>query len=329
LIDPVGGSYSENGMRVLSTSQRLKALRTQLASATALYGPTHPDVVRLKREVSGLEREVGDTQSANDLVRQLNDAKSQLAQARTRYAPNHPDVQRLERIVAAIDAAMRQSSATASSLEVIEKPDNPAYVEIKAQREGAVNERAALRAQIAELRARSNDYESRLARAPAVEREYSALLREMEGAQLKYQEVRQKQMEAQLASNLEVEQKGERFTLIDPPLVPEEPVSPNVPLVFTLGVLLALGSSFGLAMLLEQTDDSVRSRRDLESLLTVPPLAVVPRIETAADHALRRRNRQRWLGAGIGAIVSLLLLLHFLWRPLDVVWQVLLRRLGL
>jgi polysaccharide biosynthesis transport protein len=329
LIDPVGGSYGENGMRVLSTPQRLKALRTQLASATALYGPTHPDVVRLKREVSGLEREVGDTQSANDLVRQLNDAKSQLAQARTRYSPNHPDVQRLERIVAAIDAAMRQSSATSSSLEVIEKPDNPAYVEIKAQREGALNERASLRAQIAELRARGNDFESRLARAPAVEREYSALLREMEGAQLKYQEVRQKQMEAQLASNLEVEQKGERFTLIDPPLVPEEPVSPNVPLVFTLGVLLALASSFGLAMLLEQTDDSVRSRRDLESLLTVPPLAVVPRIDTDTDHALRRRNRQRWLGACIGGIVGLLLLMHFLWRPLDVVWQVLLRRLGL
>ncbi len=328
-IDPVGGSYSENGTRVLSTSQRLKALRTQLASATGLYGPTHPDVVRLKREVAGLEREVGDKQSANDLVRQLNDAKNQLAQARTRYAPNHPDVQRLERIVEAVDAAMRQSSATAASLEVIESPDNPAYVQIKAQRESVLTERAALRSEIAELRARVDDYEDRLARAPAVEREYSALLRELQGAQFKYQEVRQKQMEAQLASNLEVEQKGERFTLIDPPLVPEEPVSPNVPLVLTLGALLSLAASFGLALFLEQTDDSVRSRRDLENLLTVPPLAVVPWIDTDADHASRRRTRQRWLVACSGGFVALLLLVHFLWRPLDVVWQVILRRLGL
>jgi hypothetical protein len=35
-------------------------------------------------------------------------------------------------------------------------------------------------------------------------------------AQKKHAEVQQKQMEAQLASNLETERKGERFVLIEP-----------------------------------------------------------------------------------------------------------------
>ena len=43
-------------------------------------------------------------------------------------------------------------------------------------------------------------------------------------------------MEAQLAQNLETNRKGERFTLIEPPLPPEEPVSPNRLAVLIIGL---------------------------------------------------------------------------------------------
>ena len=42
-------------------------------------------------------------------------------------------------------------------------------------------------------------------------------MNDLTSAQKKHAEVQQKQMEAQLASNLETERKGERFTLIEPP----------------------------------------------------------------------------------------------------------------
>ena len=44
------------------------------------------------------------------------------------------------------------------------------------------------------------------------------LARDLESTQAKYREVSQKRMEAQLAESLELERKGERFTLIEPPL---------------------------------------------------------------------------------------------------------------
>jgi uncharacterized protein involved in exopolysaccharide biosynthesis len=53
-IEPTSSSFTEGGQRVLSTTDLLKVLRTQLASASALYGPEHPDVVRLRREIGGL-----------------------------------------------------------------------------------------------------------------------------------------------------------------------------------------------------------------------------------------------------------------------------------
>ena len=192
-----------------------------------------------------------------------------------------------------------------------------------------MNERASLRGQAADLRGRVSDYEARLARGPLVEREYSALTRDLQSAQRKYQEVRQKQMEARVASNLETEQKGERFTLIDPPLVPEKPKSPNVPLVLMLGTLLAIVASIGMALLLDQHDASVRGRADLARLVCVPPLAAVPWIETEADVAAGRQRLRRLLLVSVGVGALLIALLHFLYRPLDVLWHILLRQLGI
>ena len=46
---------------------------------------------------------------------------------------------------------------------------------------------------------------------------------------------------------LEKERKGEKFTLIDPAILPEEPVSPNRPAIIFLSLVLALGAGVGSA----------------------------------------------------------------------------------
>jgi uncharacterized protein involved in exopolysaccharide biosynthesis len=42
----------------MSAEDRLKALKSQLASYKARYAPGHPDIVNAEREVAGLEKEV-------------------------------------------------------------------------------------------------------------------------------------------------------------------------------------------------------------------------------------------------------------------------------
>jgi len=46
-----------------------------------------------------------------------------------------------------------------------------------------------------------------------------------------------------MAQSLESERKGERFTLIEPPLQPEEPVKPNRPAIAFVGIALAVGGA--------------------------------------------------------------------------------------
>jgi uncharacterized protein involved in exopolysaccharide biosynthesis len=335
-INPTSQLFSATGERILSAADRLKALRTQLASLSALYAPDHPDVVRTKREIEGLEREVQSPQPVNDVARRLEDARGELAAARQRYSADHPDVVRLERTVAGLEETLRsapQAAAAAGPADQggrvdVDPPDNPAYIQIRAQLESAENERQSLDGKRTELKANLAVFDRKLAQSPEVEREYRALSRDYENARAKYQDVRAKQMEAELAQNLESDRKGERFTLIEPPLPPEKPTSPNRALILVLGALLAVGAGFATVAVLENLDTTIRGRKDLTELLDTPPLAVIPRIQTLAQKV---QGRARWRTAMFGAVggfVTLVLALHFLYRPLDVLWFTVLRRLG-
>lgn len=343
LINPTAQIYSSTGERVQSPADRLKYVRTEYARALAMYSPDHPDVRRLKREMDGLEAGAAvdanaARDEANDGRRALEEARTELQSAQKRYSPDHPDVVRLQRLVASLEKRAQEALAAAASLpipesETSDKPsasaDNPAYIQIHAQREATSSQIRALRQKREELQATLTGLERHLAATPGVERDYNALLRDLDSAQIQYRQVREKQMLAQTAENLEIERKGERFTLIEPPFAPEEPASPNRPLILIFGLMFALAAGLGTAALLESTDGSIRGRQDLETLLTAPPLASIPLMLTAADRARMRRFRMRALLGGAASFVLALILIHTLYRPLDVLWVVALRRLGI
>jgi uncharacterized protein involved in exopolysaccharide biosynthesis len=326
-LSKVSPVYASTGERIMSPSDRLKYLRSEYARASARYGVDYPDVVSMKREMDGLATQVPDVDGAdNERQRQLQDAQTQLAAARQRYEPDHPDVRTLERLVAGLSQPLAAPAAAAEAPP--QEPDNPAYIQLKTQLEASKSDRASLQVKRSDLAARVAMLEGRLATTPGVERDYMLMARELDGAQIRYREVHQKQMEAQLAQNLEAERKGERFTLIEPPVAPEEPASPNRKLVLVLGVVLALALAVGMAALLEATDQRIHSRNEIASLLTVPPLAVIPWLENAAQRAAHRRRQRFALLGSVAAFVLAIVAIHYLYRPLDVLWAVAMRRLG-
>ncbi len=326
-INPTMQVYSDTGMRVMNTEDRLKALKSQLAGYKARYAPDHPDIINAEREVEGLEKQVKADDGTSDVARQLEDAKAQLARAQEKYAPEHPDVVRLTHQVQALQATVAAAPATSKARERTHA-DNPPFIQVKGQLDALdVDHEAAIKKRD-DLRAKLDDYERRLAQEPAVERQYRELARDLESAQLKYQEIRSKETEVQVSQNLESEHKGERFTMIEPPLPPEKPISPNRFLILVMGFVLSLGAGVGVAMLRDALDLSIRGVQDIRSMLNVPPLAAVPLIATRAEI---RRHRRVVMYSWQGAIISLIGLaaaIHFLVRPLDVVWVSLLRRFG-
>jgi hypothetical protein len=232
--------------------------------------------------------------------------------------------------VAALEAALaREQRHAPAAPGPAQTPDNPAYIQLEAQLAGVKSDRDATAAQIAQLRAQVADYQRKIAISPQTEKDYREVARDYQNSQAKYQEIRAKQMEAQIAQNLEADRKGERFTLIEPPLPPEEPVSPNRAAIWIIGIVLTLGLAGAVAALRETLDGTVRGRQDMLELLSDAPLTLVPAIGTPAEAKAVRQRLRYALGAAAVAALSAVVAIHFMFRPMDVLWFQVLRKLGM
>src|ERR1700744_869310 len=324
-LNPTSQVYSDTGQRVMGVEDRLKSLKSQLAGLRARYAPDHPDVVNIEREIAGREKEAKQKDGTSDVVRRLGEAQAQLSRAQEKYTAEHPDVVRLTHLVAELQKEL--AAAPAQEIRKIEEhADNPVYIQVKGQLDALIGERQSADVKRNELQSKLDDYERRMAKAPAVERDFRELARELDSAQLKYQQIRAKQGDVQVSENLETQRKGERFTMIEPPLPPEKPVSPNRILILVMGFVSSLAAGLCAVLLRESSDPSVRGPGDLRRLLSVAPLAAIPIISTQAE--IRRRRRATlysWQGAIVG-LIGLGLCVHFLVRPLDVLWLSLARR---
>lgn len=312
-LDPYGQDVQT------SPGARLKALRTEYASSVARYSADHPDVLRLKREIESLERETGQVNTRDALLERIAALNTQLASVREKYSAEHPDVVRLQRQIAALEADL-VNAPTSGGADTRRSPDNPAYVTLQAQLNSTDNEIQSLRTKRVDLEKKRTEYEQRLTTMPQVEGEFRALSRDLENATAKYQEIKSKQMQAQVAQQLETESKGERFTLIDPPVMPEQPIKPNRPAIFFLSLVLALGAGLGYATVAESLSNTVRGAKGVLATLQVAPLAVIPYLASDSETAARRRYRRMLVFGALGVVLLALVLVHFFVSPLDVLW---------
>jgi polysaccharide biosynthesis transport protein len=327
-ISPNAQVYRDNGQRVFGPEDRLKDLKSQLASDRARYGPDHPDVITKQREVAGLEKEVNSEDGTADRLRQLSEAKGKLAAAQQKYTAEHPDVIKLQHEVDSLQKAVDEDAAAGTKKTEREHADNPAYIQVKGQLDALSTERDAAIRKRDQLQSRLNDYDNRTAKSPDVERQYREMARQLEGAQIQYQAILAKQTDAQVSKNLEADRKGEKFTLIEPPLPPEKPITPNRKLIVAMGLLLALVFGAGAVVARESFDGSVRGAADVRQLFSVPALASIPVIVTANDIRRRKRFLRYSWGGGAAVFLMCTVIIHLFVRPLDVLWQILLRRFG-
>jgi protein tyrosine kinase modulator len=327
-INPTSQVFSDTGQRVMGPEDRLKVLKSQLASYKARFAPDHPDVVSTQREVEGLESQVEADDDTGDRLRELDEAKTQLVRAREKYSPDHPDVVRLQRTVKGLEGAVEAAAKTGKRREATTHSDNPVYIQVKGELDALVVERDRSVKRRDELQAKFDDYERRMTKSPEVEREFHSMSRELETAQLEYRQILAKQTEAQVSENLESERKGERFTMIEPPQMPEKPISPNRLLIVVMGLLLSLGLGVGAAAAHEAFDASVRGPNDIRQLLQVPALASIPIIVTTEDRARRKKMIRYSWGGSVAAVILIAVTFHLFVRPLDVVWLSILRRFG-
>ena len=136
---------------------------------------------------------------------------------------------------------------------------------------------------------------------PRVAQGLDVLIRDRDSAQRKFEELRNKKMNAQIAQNLESENKSERFSLLEPPILPEKPFKPDRIENSCTGILLGLGCSFvGAVMLLESIDKRIRGVEALTHVLGYRPLVVIPYLPIEEEGVRKKSMSMREIIAALG-----------------------------
>jgi capsular exopolysaccharide synthesis family protein len=118
--------------------------------------------------------------------------------------------------------------------------------------------------------------------------QHNILQREFEANQQLYQNLIQRLKDATVSAGL----RSTNIHLVDAALPPDSPIRPRIPLNITIGLLagVVLGAVF--AFVQEGLDFSIKSAEELETMLGLPSLGVIP-LQRAARrpvHGLRERN---------------------------------------
>jgi uncharacterized protein involved in exopolysaccharide biosynthesis len=245
------------------------------------------DIRSGNEELRSLEAELSAAKHgmSDDPNQTLPSLKAEYTRLSAMYTESHPDLRALKR---KIDALERGASAP-DSKDASAKVTNLAAFKIQAKID-AVNARLdSLTQQKKMLQAKISQNEHAMEQTPRVAQALEVLIRDRDSAQRKFDELRNKKMNAQIAQSLESENMAERFTLLEPPIKPEKPFKPDRMKILALGFFLAVAASIGVIMFLESLDKRIRGVEALTYVLGYRPLVVIPFLQTNED--MGRINR--------------------------------------
>ncbi len=208
-------------------------------------------------------------------------AEAQLAAAKAIYSDQNPDVRLAESRLAAARANSKnfQTRGMSSVVQNQIAANNTAIQRLNAARSSEESRDAAMVAA--------------QARGPAVAQQVSQLQARADVLRTNLGRISSSLLNARSMSKLVDEQRGERLLLIDPPVTPDQPTSPNRPLFVFGGIFGGLAVGLALALLTELIYRPIRSVGQITSVFGEPPLGVVPFLSIGKDVG-RPRHRKRW-----------------------------------
>lgn len=267
----------------------------------------------LRRQIIGEEPVLLPESSSSDsgislpeIDGRLDVQKRNLDNLLQRYTDQHPDVIGTRRLIKDIEEQKRQELLARKKFAAANPgssvSNNPVYQQLKVSL-------AESEANIASLRARVSEYETRYKRTtdmlksqPQLEAEYTQLNRDYDIHKKNYEQLVTRREAAELSGDLESAGSGADFRLIDPPRASSKPVAPNRLLLLPGGLILALAAGLFVAFVASQIRPVFFDGKTLREATGLPLLGTVSLLPNPARKQKERASLKRFLFATLGLI---------------------------
>lgn len=262
-------ALNEEADAVSRAEQQKLNLQTLLAAA--------PEVVNL--DSSGHTANTG-------LEEQLEHMQAEMDQLRAHYGPSYPDVLTKAAEIQSLQEKIRDLEEKGKSDSVASKKhSNPALESQIAQADEQIRKHEARQA---ELQSQIKFHVAAIGGVPAVQEQVSAATNELTAASDRYKRLEERKFGADMFSDVEARQQGERFVLLDPAQPPQQPITPNRAAIDAGGVVAGLAIALLLMVILEILDPAVKTEREVSERLRVPIFGEIPPLTT---EPVSRRSR--------------------------------------
>src|SRR6202140_1219425 len=199
---------------------------------------------------------MGGSGAGSALLDKLRDQQAslriQVAELSTQFGPSYPKVQQLNNQIKEIDHQLE--------LETSKAVDH-----LKQRYLAALQRETMLRAAFDKQKPEANKLNKRAT-------EYSILKRDVDSNRTLYEGLLEKLKEAGVTAGL----RSNNFRIINAARVPTSPSEPNIPRNLSFALVLGIISGVGLAFVLENMDNTVRTPEQAQMISGLPSLGMIP-----------------------------------------------------
>jgi len=283
-IQPTTPLEGVSGEKIVTPEEKLATLKTELTVLQTQVSEKHPDIIRVKREIEGLEK-AGITKQKSAPMQ--NDKEKQASSRLKRLGP-------LENLGAY----------------------NPAYVNLVTQIDDIDAQLNSVGVQKEEIKREIEKYKQRFEMTPLIEKEYNVLVRDRDTAQRRYEDLVKQALEADSSAAMEKRDVGGKFVLTEPPAFPFKPVRPDRLLIIGTSLIIGIIAGFLIIFSWEFLNQRIRSPLDVSRVSTLPVLLELPEIPRNAQK--RAHNIRKFaIPVIILIMVPVILLVINYYKPLE------------
>jgi polysaccharide chain length determinant protein (PEP-CTERM system associated) len=230
------------------------------------------------------------------LEQQLNALQDQLTAMQAHYTTEHPDVIKIKNSIEEVRKRMAEEPKTdpsGSGNAQTSRSEPPQMQQFRAKlRQDELNI-ADLTKRQAQIQNQIGVLQARVQASPVVEQQFKEMTRSYQSALEFYNELLKKRDNSAMATDLQHQQEGEQFRVLDPPSLPDKPSFPKKPYFLGGGLGAGLALGVGILALIAISDTSIYTERDVELCLQLPVLGLIPNLEVDTSAGKRAPHERK------------------------------------